>query len=112
MRSVAEFWKWLWGDWGKSSYLTALGIPRLIIDLLGYLLGPYVLFLLTTRSIAEPDKEAFRLLVSNPFILTAYGIFYLTRVTHRFLEADLKGRPREEQVRVWQNYRDPFVTIF
>jgi hypothetical protein len=107
-----HFWKWLWGDWGQPNAFTTVGIPRLIVDLLGYLLAPYVLYAVTMRWISGNEQDAFRRLVSNPFILSAYGVFYLTRISHEYLEAGLKGSGVDEHCKSWHNYKDPVVTLF
>jgi hypothetical protein len=115
VNASAKFWNWLRSDWGSPNFLTRAGIPRIVTNLLTYLLAPIAFYLLTARYVPSADKRRFNLVVHNPFFLFAYATFYVTVVTNWFLEFsyNLKTlRPRERFQVIRQNSRDIFVRIY
>ncbi len=115
MTTFTEFRKWLWSDWGKPNFLTRLGVPRIVTYPLAYLLGPYVMYMVTLRYSSSVDRQRIRLLLHNPFVLSAYAVFFLAALTNQFVESkyNLKKLPMDERFkesrRIW---KDPFVRIF
>lgn len=112
MNVITDFWKW-WtsSDWGKPNSLTRLGIPRLATNLLSYLVGPYVAYLLTLKYVPGADYRTYRLFTHNIFILLAYGVFYCFFLTHEFLSFKYKAKGTELNKIVRKNWTDPFVRI-
>jgi|SRR5215469_1396920 len=84
---MADFWHWLWSDWGKPNLLTRVGIPRFLTNLFTYLLGPYVCYVLTLRYSSAAYKPAIRVFVHSPLILLAYATFYVAVVSDWFLDS-------------------------
>jgi hypothetical protein len=115
MTRLADFKKWLWGDWGKPNFLTRAGIPRLVTNFASFLLAPYIFFALTLKYSSEVDKQSIRQFVHDPFVLLSYAVLYLSAISYMFLEFsfNLKNiRPDERFRLVRQRWKDPFVKIF
>jgi len=115
MTRLADFKKWLWGDWGKPNFLTRAGIPRIATNFVSFLLAPCICFALTLRFAPETDKQSIRLFVHEPLFLLSYSVLYISAVTDSFLEFsyNLKSLRLDERFRfVRQKWRDPFVIIF
>ena len=115
MTRLADFNKWLWGDWGKPNFLTRARIPRIVTNFLSFLLAPYICFALTLRFAPETDKQSIRLFAREPLFLLSYSVLYLSAITYSFLESSysLKSLRLDERIRfVRQKWQNPFVKIF
>lgn len=116
MGAFIDFWKWLWSDWGRPNFLTRLGIPRIAIILFAWLLWFYVWYFLTIRYFLEldraADKQRFRLLLHNPFILMAYASLFLCFVVREFLSSKYKAKGLALDKIIRANWRDPFVEAY
>ena len=111
----ADFWKWLWSDWGKPNVLTRAGIPRVLTNLLTYVLILYVSFSLTLRFSSAADREKLRIAYHDVFFISAYALLYVNFLISWFLEDRYKfNRLRaDHRFRVArQNWKDPFFKIF
>lgn len=112
MNSRVSFLSWLWSDWGKSTFFTKLGVPRIVTYLLAYLVAPYLFFWLTARYVSGANWEMFRRIMRDPLFLSAYAIFFVALVIQEFLQFkyDLTTYPRRERSRMLRkNWRDPWV---
>ena len=114
MTASAGFWKWLSSDWGKPNILTRAGVPRIVTNLLTYLLVPYLSYLLAMKYAPVAYKPTIRLLAQDPLILLAYGVFYVTLATDWFLHFrySLKGTGSEERFRLYRNWKNLGVRVF
>jgi hypothetical protein len=115
MTRFADFKKWLWSDWGKPNFLTRAGIPRVLTNIVPFLLAPYICFALTLRYAPETDKQSILLFVHEPLFLLSYAVLYVSMVTDSFLEFsyNLKSLGLGERFRrIRQKWHDPFVKIF
>jgi len=115
MSALVHFGKWLWSDWGKPNRLTRLGIPRIITNLLAYLLVPYLLLLSLNAYSSGLGNRLLPMLSHNPFLLSSYTVFYVCVVTGQYLESiyRLSGRQVDDKFSVMrQSWKDPFVKIF
>jgi len=115
MTRFADFKTWLWSDWGKPSFLTRAGIPRIVTNFVSFLLAPYISFALTLKYSSEVDKQSIRLFVHDPFVLLSYAVLYVSAMIYMFLEFsfNLKNiRPDERFRFLRQRWQDPFVKIF
>ena len=93
MSSSISFWNWLWGDWGKPTALTSLGVPKFVTNLLGYLLASYVGYVFVERYYPE-SKQTLSIFIHNPFIVAAYVIFYLSSIIYKYAENGSDSRVR------------------
>ncbi len=91
--------------------MTKLGIPRIVISLLEYTLGPYAFLALTVRYVPGADKRVYRLFVHDPFVLAGWGCFYFFYLTHEFLAFKYNAKGKGLDTIVWKNWNDPFVKI-
>jgi hypothetical protein len=109
MSAFTDFRRWLWSDWGKPDFLTRMGIPRIVINFLSFLLAFIALYYITLRYSATGDREKLRRFVLNPFILTSYAALSIAILTREFLSCkyNVKGRALEKFMR--ENWREPFV---
>jgi hypothetical protein len=115
MTSIADFRKWLWSDWGKPNFLTRAGMPKIVTNVLSYLLALYISFFLMLRLASEADRQSIRLFVRDPFVLVSWAVLYIGAVTDSYLKFsyDQKGLLLNERFRrVKKNWQDPFVRIF
>ena len=115
MTSFADFRKWLWSDWGKPNFLTRAGMPRILTNVLSYLLALYISFFLMLRLASEADRQSIRLFVRDPFVLVSWAVLYIGAVTDSYLKFSYnqKGLLLNERFRlVKKNWQDPFVRIF
>src|SRR5258708_122450 len=85
MSPTTSFWGLLWGDWGKHTALTSLGVPKVFTNLIGYLLISYISYLLVERYYPE-SKETLNAFVHNPFIVAAYILFYISSIIYKYAE--------------------------
>lgn len=114
MSALADFRKWLWSDWGRPNFLTRLGIPRIVTNLLAFLLWFYVWFFLTIRYVSgtELDRQRFRLFLHNPFLLIAFAALYICLLVRGFLSSKYKVRGRALDKSIRENWSDPFVKAY
>jgi len=110
-----DFVLWLWTDWGRPSFLTRLGLPRILIDPILYLAYPSLLYFIMYRFLSAKDRPALIEFLRNPFVLAAYAVFFIVHVLGHFLQQKY-GRPGvnpSDQFRsLRQNLGDPFVRIY
>jgi hypothetical protein len=88
-----------------------MGIPRIVTNALSALLWLIAWFYLTLKCVPAGEKEKFRILALNPFILTAFGAVYIAFLTREFLsfKYKVKGRPLDKTMR--ENWSEPFVKV-
>jgi hypothetical protein len=115
MSAPVHFGKWLWSDWGKPDWLTRLGIPYFIINLLVYLLVPYLLLMSLNAYSSGLGNRVLPIILHNPFFLSSYAVFYLCSVTGQYLKSmyGLADRRADNKFHVMrQSWKDPFVKLF
>jgi hypothetical protein len=113
--AMAEFWKWLWSDWGKPNVLTRAGIPRIVTNLFTYLLAPCVSFYVTMKFVSDADRERVHLLFHDGFFVLACAVFYVAFVMNSFLENryHLTRVRADERFRIMRvNWKDPAILVF
>lgn len=111
MSALTDFRRWLWSDWGRPNFLTRMGIPRIVTNFLSFLLGFIAFGYLQLRYSAAGDRERFRLLVHNPFILAAYAALYVAILTREFLSFKFKVKGRTLDKLMRENWSEPFVKV-
>jgi hypothetical protein len=111
MSAFTDFQRWVLSDWGRPNFLTSIGVPRIVTNFLGFLLGFVVLVDLQLRFVAPGDKEKVQVFLHNPFILTAYAALYVAILTREFLSSkyQVKGRTLDKFMR--ENWNEPFVKV-
>lgn len=87
MSDLTDFRKWLWSDWGRTDFLTRSGIPPLLTNLFAYLAGPYCIYLINKAYLPREEVPALNQFIHNPFVLSAYAVFYPATLCYRFLES-------------------------
>jgi len=115
MSRFLDFLTWLWSDWGRPNPLTRLGVPRIVTNLLTYLIWPFVIYLVMDRYIPFHERQELHNLVHNRWILTGYGSFYAVVVLDSYLcfTYSLDGTDAFKRFRVFRkNSRDVFVRTY
>jgi hypothetical protein len=85
MDELRNFNQWLWTDWGKPNFLTRLGIPRIFIRIVAWVLWWYVCWALTIRFVPGADKQAIEHSRYNPFFLSALVFLFFGGVCDGFI---------------------------
>ncbi|HEY4740400.1 MAG TPA: hypothetical protein VIH76_07390 [Candidatus Acidoferrales bacterium] len=111
MGAFTDFRRWMWSDWGRSNFLTRMGIPRIVTNLLAFMLWFIALYYLQLRFSSAGNREKFRLFAHNPFILMAYAALYVGILTREFLsfKYKVKGRTLDKFIR--ENWNEPFAKV-
>ena len=111
MSAFTDFRQWLWSDWGRPNFLTRMGIPRIVANVLTFVLYFIALYYLQLRFVSPGDKEKVRVFQHNPFILAAFAVGYVGYVIREFLffKYKVKGRALDKVIR--KNWSDPFVKL-
>jgi hypothetical protein len=87
MSDLTRFAKWLWSDWGRKDFLTRFGIPPLLTNLFAYFGVGYFFYLIERTYFLRKNLSVANRLYRSPFVLAAFAVFYLTVLSHRFLES-------------------------
>jgi hypothetical protein len=112
MSAGIEFWNWWTSrDWGKPNSLTRIGVPRLVTNLVAYLLAPYLAYELTVRWVPAADYRTYRVFAHNAFFVAAYIVLYVSYLAHEFLSFKYNARGRTLDRLLLKKWNDPFVRI-
>jgi hypothetical protein len=112
MNAKMDFKTWLWGDWGRPNFLTRLGIPAIVTNLLEYLCVPIILYFFLR---AYGSGSQIRAVSHNHWYWLAYGAFFITVVTGRYKQTCYKATDSVvgDQFRLLkQQWTDPAIKVF
>ncbi len=88
-----------------------MGIPRIVTNLLAFLLGFIALYYLQLRYSSAGDGVKFRLFAHNPFIVTAYAALYVAILTREFLSFRFKVKGGSLDKFMRANWSEPLVKV-
>ncbi len=115
MSPLANFKTWLLSDWGDPNFLTRLGVPRVVVSVVEYLLIPGLIYL-SVRAFGNGDAlRALALAAQNYFFWIGYASLYVCILTDVYLDGiyDLKDIPAAEKFRVArQNWGNPVMKAY
>ena len=111
MSPLTDFRQWLWSDWGRPTFLTRMGIPRIVTNFLSFLFVLVAWVYLTLRYAPATERGESQLFVHNPFFLAAYAALYTSILTREFLSFKYKVKGRTLDKVIWENRSEPFVRV-
>ncbi len=115
MTNFADFWNWLWSDWGKPNFLTRLRVPRVVITLVTYTVILYIVERLLLRYTSEPNRQSIHLFIHDPFFRLFLVDSFICIIAYEYVDFRYgwKRLQKTEGSQLFRNHwRDPILWFY